>query len=238
MQSETKQNWLRVAVISDTHMIHHEITKDLLLKTGGDLIIHSGDFLNYGTTEELHDFCKWFSSLPFESKIFIAGNHDFRFDMDYENSKKIVDSYPSIYYLQDSGVELSFKSDKNLRIKIWGSPWSPAPLTPTQWAFCLPDDGEEMKSKMSMIPSTGLDILVTHTPPHGVLDVNTWHKDDLPLGSNPLWKKILNVKPKICVFGHIHQSYGHEEISYSIAKKTHFFNASLTYLYDDKKRYP
>ena len=66
---------LKITLISDTHCKHHQITEDL---PGGDLLLFAGDIMGTGyKKEELHDFCKWFDSLEhYETKIFIAGNHD------------------------------------------------------------------------------------------------------------------------------------------------------------------
>lgn len=58
--------------ISDTHNLHSLLT-DL---PAADVIVHSGDFTQYGTTEEVFDFLYWFFDLPYKHKIFVTGNHD------------------------------------------------------------------------------------------------------------------------------------------------------------------
>lgn len=68
-----------------------------------------------------------------------------------------------------------------------------------------------------MIPEN-TDILVTHGPPYGVLDLNM-HKQHT--GCKDLLNQVLKIKPKLHVFGHIHEGYGvfkNENIT--------FFNAS------------
>lgn len=58
------------------------------------------------------------------------------------------------------------------------------------------------------IPSD-VDLLVTHGPPYGILDVNSEHKHS---GSQDLRGKVLKIKPKYHVFGHIHESHGMNKI--------------------------
>ena len=63
---------MRILHISDTHSKHRELPP----LPNADIIIHSGDFTFAGSENEAYDFIKWFCDLPFQHKIFIAGNHD------------------------------------------------------------------------------------------------------------------------------------------------------------------
>jgi Icc-related predicted phosphoesterase len=58
-----------------------------------------------------------------------------------------------------------------------------------------------MKSKWDMIPED-TDILITHGPPFGHLDVVKGRTDHL--GCEVLTERLKIVKPKIHIFGHIH----------------------------------
>ena len=74
----------------------------------------------------------------------------------------------------------------------------------TNFTFKLPGECE-LGSKWSQIPP-GVDILVTHMPPHGVLDTNT---GKVKAGCPDLATAVITrVKPRIHVFGHIHESAG------------------------------
>jgi len=75
--------------ISDTHGDHHELTNKL---TGGDIIIHSGDFSTVGRLEDTKYFLDWFSGLNYDKKIFISGNHDFYFRDYPKKSNKLMDN--------------------------------------------------------------------------------------------------------------------------------------------------
>ncbi|MBU4485124.1 metallophosphoesterase, partial [bacterium] len=70
------------------------------------------------------------------------------------------------------------------------------------WAFNLPED--DLRKKFARIPDN-IDILITHGPPYGILDSIPAEKN---LGSKALLEKVLQVKPKYHIFGHIHHGYG------------------------------
>ncbi len=59
-----------------------------------------------------------------------------------------------------------------------------------------------------MIPD-GTDILITHGPPHGFGDAAPRDRNSFEnVGSPSLLKRIKEVKPKLVVFGHIHEGRG------------------------------
>ena len=53
----------------------------------------------------------------------------------------------------------------------------------------------------------GTDILITHIPPLGILDGT-----EVLYGDYSLLKKVFEIKPKLHLFGHIHESPGQEII--------------------------
>ena len=114
---------MKVICISDTHSKHLQIPERYLANETGDIsmIIHAGDMSGRGYPTEIDNFLKWYDGLNFKHKILIAGNHDFYFE---ERSQKeiraMLAKYPSIIYLNDSGVEID-------GIKVWGSPVQPWP---------------------------------------------------------------------------------------------------------------
>ena len=54
----------------------------------------------------------------------------------------------------------------------------------------------------------GTQVLLTHTPPAGHLDV-AWRAGSV--GCGELAACIARVRPRLCVFGHIHEGHGLEE---------------------------
>ncbi|MCW3073682.1 MAG: metallophosphoesterase [Flaviaesturariibacter sp.] len=178
---------LRFVAISDTHCRH----KSLKLPKG-DAIIHSGDLTYKGKKEEVLDFLSWFKGLNYTHKIFIAGNHDFFFE---KEGKRSIEGYiPSnIIYLNDSGTNIN-------GINIWGSPITPWHF---DWAFNK-KRGRDIARHWNLIPSD-TDLLITHGPPYSILDQVL---NERPVGDRDLLKRVGELKPKVHVFGHIHEAYG------------------------------
>lgn len=203
---------MRITFISDTHNKHNQVTDFL---PGGDLLLHAGDLSSMGYKHELQQFMKWFKSIDnYEHKIFIAGNHDWGFQDDPEMCKELIEFYDGITYLQDD-LEL-IGEDYSTAVKVWGSPWQPEFYN---WAFNLPRQGEELKSKWDMIP-IDTDILITHGPAWGKVD--RVKGDPMHLGCELLAERINTIVPKIHVCGHIHSGYG-----YYFDGSTHYFNAAI-----------
>jgi len=210
----------KITLISDTHAKHDQITKDL---PGGDILIHAGDFMTSGYSPyEAEQFFNWFDAInTYETKIFIAGNHDRIMQAVPEWVEMVLDRYHSIDYLQDEEWVLYFDGHNGdlpeENIRVYGSPWQPEFF---DWAFNLPRNGEEIKAKWDAIP-TNTDILVTHGPAYGHLDFVRYN--GINVGCELLAEHINTVsRPKIHVCGHIHQGYG-----YYFDGQTHYFNASV-----------
>ena len=197
----------RITFISDTHTKHR-----MLDLPGGDILIHSGDLMNSGyNLNDVHDFLMWFEKQDYKELIFIAGNHDRMFENHPIRMDEILEGFPSVTYLEDDWVDVD-------GIKIYGSPWQPEFYN---WAFNLPRGGDDIEEKWSMIPPD-TDILITHGPPQGHLDTSGAPYNEPNLGCELLRIYVDNIKPKIHVFGHIHEGYG---IDYE--KNTLFVNASI-----------
>ena len=70
--------------------------------------------------------------------------------------------------------------------------------------------GAELAEKWKLIPHD-TDILITHGPPHGILDEvprKYWIENT---GCEELRKKVEEIRPKAHIFGHIHCGYGQTE---------------------------
>ena len=198
---------MRITTISDTHTKHMELNGFL---PGGDILIHAGDISNRGSNIDIEDFCEWFDSIDnYNTKVFIAGNHDFGFEKRAEEISQIVNSYKWIHYLEDNWVTID-------GIKIWGSPWQPEFY---DWAFNLPRQGVELQDKWNMIDDD-TDILITHGPAWGYVDKVIGGTENL--GCELLVQRIKEIKPKIHLCGHIHSGHG-----YIFDGTTHFINGSV-----------
>lgn len=207
---------IRLVLISDTHGKHDQLSEDLLKLDDGTttIILHAGDISSTGAYIQINRFLDWYAGLPFKHKIFIAGNHDFGF----ENMSDIQDSYKEkgVIYLMDNSVEVE-------GLKIYGSPWQPRFY---DWAFNV--DRDKIAEKWAIMPE-GMDIIMTHGPVHGILDHTPRNEK---VGCEALFKRIIQLKPKIFVNGHIHYARGVKSFN-----DTLFVNASVldeSYTYTNK----
>jgi predicted phosphodiesterase len=176
---------LRIVCLSDTHGRHGKIPVP-----EGDVLLHAGDFTRRGGAAEVEAFGAFLAGLPHRHKVVIAGNHDFLFQRDPERARALL---AGATYLEDSGVAID-------DVHFWGSPWQP---WFHDWAFNLPR-GKALAEKWALVPA-GVDVLVTHGPPHGVLDATC---DGSRVGCEELALALLRIRPRLHVFGHIHEAYG------------------------------
>ncbi len=195
----------RIVFISDTHNHHNEIKLP-----EGDILVHAGDFSGRGLPEEVGPFFDWLEEQAqvFKHVIFIAGNHDMSFEYKHPWIVNWLSKLPTnIHYLEDSEAIID-------SIKFYGSPWQPEFHN---WGFNLPR-GKALAKKWEMIP-IDTDVLITHTPPQNILDYTI--RDMINVGCADLYLKVNQIKPKIHVFGHIHEGYGYKDIN-----DTLYLNAS------------
>jgi Icc-related predicted phosphoesterase len=180
---------MRIVCVSDTHARHH-----LTEMPPGDVLVHAGDITRHGSLEDVESFNEWLGTLNYyRYKVVICGNHDFCF----QNQPAVARArITNAVYLEDSGCEID-------GLTFWGSPWQP---WFGGWAFNLPR-GEELARVWAKIPDR-VDVLVTHGPPEGILDKT--NRGDL-VGCRDLLDRVREVRPRLHVFGHIHEAAGRAE---------------------------
>lgn len=182
---------MKILHISDTHGLHKSITK----MPEADIIIHSGDFTMNGSEQEAIEFMNWFCDLPYRHKIFISGNHD-----DCLYGANIDGLGENVHYLCNSGTEIE-------GVRFYG--------VPMFMEDCLTN---HQSHNYSQIPDN-IDVLITHTPPYGILDCD----DSIHYGSNELLSKLSALHQlKAHLFGHIHAQHGIRTINSTI-----FSNGSM-----------
>lgn len=203
---------MRFVCISDTHQLHKELEMP-----AGDVLIHAGDFTNMGRSKEIKKFNGWLGKLDYQYKIIIAGNHDIMFEREPDRAKRFI---TNAIYLRDEDYIIPY-GDTN--IKIHGSPWS-TPFYSKHWVFNA-ERGEEIKEHWDKI-DTDVDILVTHGPPFGYGDrverirpavnsgdINEMNEDfafsnNGRVGCMDLAHRVRQIKPRLHLFGHIHEDHG------------------------------
>lgn len=178
---------VRLVHISDTHLGHDEVAVP-----AGDVLVHSGDFFDSHTRrsflDEVAELDRFFARQPHRYKIFVAGNHELSFVG--QSLDRIRARLPSAIYLQDNAVQIE-------GLKFYGSPWTGKRRSPAS-AFVTPYP--ELGKYWVMIPKD-TDVLITHSPPHRILD------DHGGMGCPLLRELVLKqIRPMVHLFGHAHQS--------------------------------
>lgn len=202
---------MKILHISDTHGHHNQLPHRF---DSIDIVIHSGDCSNHRVPifneKEVINFLNWYSSIPIEHKVYVAGNHDTAIE------KRLVTptdfQQNNIIYLENSGITIK-------GIKFWGSPYTPVFA---DWAFMHSD--ETLKATWDQIPED-TEVLITHGPPKGILDQTYSQKELKSCGCEALLKRCISLKEtlRLVAFGHIHNNTGITQHSFG---KTIFSNAA------------
>jgi len=188
----------RVTVISDTHLRDEE-----LRLAEGDLLIHCGDLLDLDRSEpsDLRKLDRWFGRQPFDMIVCTGGNHDHLLE---HARARVPQPFRNARYLEDEA--LNYRG-----LRIYGAPWVPG--LP---AHAFHEDRPGLANAWARIPA-GIDILVTHTPPHGILDRSS---RGMSFGCPDLARELVRIAPRVHCFGHVHASAGQARVG-----KTLFINA-------------
>lgn len=229
---------MKIVHISDTHDDHNTVTVPEC-----DVLVHSGDLGGKTNLTELTQFLIWFERQPAKVKIFIAGNHDIVLDKKEAAKERAkgnvfgwsrqLDEYKrAMDLVQNYDVKYLFNTDYVYEgIKFWGSPYSPSFHRDT-WAFNA-DRGAEISKEWAKIP-TDVNVLITHTPCYGILDVISekyirHENEDRHVGCKDLLgvikKRLLNLK--LHCSGHIHDNVGCVMQSISNSRHILFSNAAI-----------
>ena len=134
--------------------------------------------------------------------VWIAGNHDFALELGGPGPRLSA----LATYLQDSETTVG-------GLRIYGTPWTEW-IGP--WAFSLAESGgganpasrPDLETVFAAVPE-GIDVLISHSPPYGLLD-RVSRGDHV--GSFSLLRRLREVRPRLAVFGHIHEAFGSEPL--------------------------
>jgi Icc-related predicted phosphoesterase len=178
---------VRIVSTSDTHT-HH----DAVRVSECDLLIHAGDFTRRGTRAEATAFLDWFARQPARHKLVTPGNHDRCCEKDEAWFVREATARGTIPLI-DSAVEIE-------GVRIWGSP-----ITPLfrNMAFNRAR-GAAIAEHWAKIPER-IDVLVTHGPPRGIGDRMFLGAH---VGCDDLRRALTRVRPRLHLFGHIHEAFG------------------------------
>lgn len=191
---------MRLVCCSDIHGFESKLTIP-----DGDVFIYAGDFSMRAQISHVQKFSQWVNSLPHKHKIVVAGNHDIAAEtMGWSWTKE---TFAPVIYLSHELVQVEGMS-------VFGSPYSSAIYTPSDWVFDYPrfgERGERLWNALLDLPQ--IDILVTHGPPYSIGDrVGDVHPGEDPLvGDMTLYDVVRRKQPLVHIFGHIHDGYGRHE---------------------------
>lgn len=191
---------ISIVHISDTHL------KPFPELEKADILIHSGDALNYGNLEELIKFRDQLKAISqnYSHVIFVPGNHDRIFEEDFHLAEGLLkETVSNLTILHNSSVQI-------LGFNFYGTADQPEFCN---WAFNK--DRHELIQSYSNIPEN-TNILITHCPAYGMLDIicNAKPPQGIHVGSNELQYKLQELKNlKLHCFGHIHFSSGLSNIN-------------------------
>jgi Icc-related predicted phosphoesterase len=162
-----------------------------------------------GRPDKIEEFGYWLRDSPFSAIVIIAGNHDILFQKKPEKAKKLLSKHDKIHYLEDTECRIN-------GISFYGTPWQPE--FGCGWAFTLNAE-EELREKWQNIPRM-YRFSSLMGPPAGILDFTV---DRNHAGSMSLLAEVIQrIKPKLHIFGHIHEGHGICSITHTM-----FINASI-----------
>lgn len=236
-----KPGWMRLVLVSDTHNVDLPVS----LFPPGDLLVHAGDHTTDGLPGELEGAAAWLRSLApryTHGVVAIAGNHDKPLDTETWPSAAphLQPGEPSTEAamacarsLFDDGPRadgtpaplrlLDHAATTVAGLRFFGSPY--AGLTPKRQRMAPDDprrcvgflrDDARLAELYAGVPA-GLDVLVTHGPPFGILDRSVQYGGVLrpapiAIGSPALRDRLRAMepadRPRLHVFGHKHDARG------------------------------
>lgn len=176
---------MKIMAFSDLHCDLGAAQALVLAAQQADLVLGVGDFAQlhaglHETMEALSEFS--------DKAIYVPGNNE-----TYEALTKATDAF----VIQKEVVDID-------GLKIAGIGCAIPPLPPTPWGSF---DMTEEDAEIALSQMEAADILLTHSPPKGVVDL---HAQLGSLGSVAVRGWIKAHHPKLVLCGHIHDCWGQQ----------------------------
>lgn len=198
---------MRFVIVSDTHGYQWHLGKI----PEGDVLVSCGDWSRgHGHHREIDIFSRWMAQWSHPFKIAVAGNHD----GEAEDHPTAVERL-----FRERGIQLLSRNQvfEYEGLRFGGAPWVPFLHGSTQ-PYAFQRTPEERQTLWATVPP--VDVLVTHSPPYGVLDMTSRGGN---LGCPELLLNVeTRIRPRLHLFGHVHEGYGQLE-----RDGTKFVNASI-----------
>jgi Calcineurin-like phosphoesterase len=211
-----------------------------------NVLLHAGDLTGSGKQYEHQRQVEMLSEHSAELKIVIPGNHDITFDEEYyashpwkhhtpQDSSAIKKMYTGPeaceagIVLMKEGIQ-SFKLKNGAKFTLYASAYQPEFC---DLAFAYERDEDRFSPAPAVqslsgqgaahpIPSHPLiDIVMTHGPPFGILDnvVGGGPFMKTSVGCKHLLRAVKRCKPRLHVFGHIHEGWGAKRMKWALEEK-------------------
>jgi len=195
---------MKIVLISDVHGKWNKLQIPEC-----DILISCGDYSFRGERHMVKDFHEWLNKQEAGHIISVQGNHETWVEKNFTEAKELAEkACPGVHFIDEGTVDIE-------GIKIHGSaitPWF------YDWAWNR-RRGPEIKRHWDVIPDD-TQILITHGPPAGILDVVYFTDGVTPkerVGCHDLMDRINQLKQlKLHAFGHIHGSAGETVFNASI----------------------
>lgn len=229
----------RFLVISDTHDIEYEKGKGPFRRPVPkvDVVLHCGDLTQVGGLSEIKRSLQMLGQIEAQLKLVIAGNHDLSLDPKYWQTREEEEqdsereehqeameimtgklaANAGVTYLNEGTHTFTLRN--GAKFTMYASPYQPQfgdwafPYERKEDRFNLPGQTAEGTTSISEnpIPSfPAIDIMMTHGPPRGVLDECA----DGHTECDNLLRAAGRARPKMYCFGHIHEGYGAEIVTW------------------------
>lgn len=205
---------MKLVMTSDTH---YPFTEDMI--PSGDVFLHAGDLMYTGYPDEWYQRLDSLRALEHKNKIFVPGNHDFH----VQNYRGVARSE-----LRKAGVFCLDGNDICAEVNgliVYGIPY----VTGLRgWAYAKTEKELEEWLNRATHGMPDPDIVISHQPPFMIRDAvfpertNKYAQEHVGSVALNRWFHSMKKKPKVWVCGHIHESYGQENID-----GTEFFNAAM-----------
>lgn len=188
-----------------------------------------------GTPESIRSAIENIGAIDAELKLAIAGNHDISLDRTYwrEQSGTHAKHQEALHAVRGPAAkslgitdlpegQYNFTLESGAKFTIYASPYSPKygenafqyPTHEDRWNLRSVKATPEVLNTStftSLIRSSGLDVLMTHTPPQYILDKTP---DKRSAGHPHLRRALGRVQPRLHCFGCVHAGYGAQRIEY------------------------
>ncbi|KAL5329396.1 hypothetical protein ACEPPN_002908 [Leptodophora sp. 'Broadleaf-Isolate-01'] len=238
----------RFMIISDTHNFEfgqaEKVNGALTLPTPKiDILLHCGDLTQVGGLSSYEKLLKMLGSIDAELKLVIAGNHDLDLDGKHWESKLCSDDDEEDHAQHGKAVEImtgplakeagvtylveglnTFTLKNGAKFTIYTSPYQPEFCG---WAFPYERGEDRFNPTEHIAPNVkciaenpvpdfpGVDIMMTHGPPKDILDW-TAHGN---VGCEALLRAVSRARPLLYCFGHIHEAWGSNIVTWKDDKK-------------------